>query len=63
MSKVVMCLRWGELDSCDINPECAGLWESSSGFEDVPSILESKSCRELCTSSWNTGFWLGCGIE
>lgn len=32
MSKVVMCLRWGELDSCDINPECAGLWESSSGF-------------------------------
>lgn len=32
-------------------------------LKDVPSILESKSCRELCTSSWNTGFWLGCGIE
>lgn len=54
-------LRWGELASCDTNPEHPGLWERLSRMC-FPS-WRANPAGSSAQPSWSAGVWPGCGIE
>lgn len=47
--KVVMCFRWGNWTAVTSILNVLGCARVTVALKDVASILESRSCRELCT--------------